>query len=97
MDEYDLVERMAKGVRNDLFWYGLIAGCAGFLLSLLALLGDSQREFWHDLPWFIVFSLLVGVFGGGLMTRLAIREQLRRIAKDKQCDFSLTIRFDHLI
>jgi hypothetical protein len=94
IEEYYFVEALGAGVRSDLFWFGLIPAAAVFLLfSLIEFFDYGSREFSHLLPWYIVFSLLIAIFVGGLMTETSVRKRLAEIGKAKQCDRELTIWF----
>jgi hypothetical protein len=75
--EYELVERMATGVRSDLFQFGLLPGAVCLvILSFVTFMDGGEREFWHVLPWILVFSLLTAMFFGGAMTKNVIRRTI---------------------
>jgi hypothetical protein len=95
IENYVLARALAAGVRSDLFMFGSIPGVPALLLmSLVAFIDGGSREFWHVLPWIITISLLIGIFFGAVMSDIAVRNQLERIAKAKQCDHELTIWFE---
>ena len=94
IDDYALTQALGAGVRSDLFMFGLLSGVPAFLLMfLMAFIDGGSDEFWHLLLWIIIVSLLIGIFFGGAMTEVSVRNQLEQIAKAKQCDRELTIRF----
>jgi hypothetical protein len=93
IDEYDLVEGLANGVRNDLFWVGLIAGGVVLLFSLLFIIDNGWHQWLRDLPAYLILSLLVAIIAGGLMMKFSIPNQLKRIAKARGCKRELIVWF----
>jgi hypothetical protein len=99
------VNRLADGVRADLFWFGLkIFAIVAGVLSLVVPVDAIDGGFWHslhtlyrELPrlWQCISAgLIVAIFYSGYAAlHHSIRHQLELMAIKQQCD-RLIIKFD---
>jgi hypothetical protein len=94
IDDIDLSERLANGVKGDLFVYGLIPGGPTLLLLIVIHLIDiGWQDLLRNLPAYVAVSLGVAIIAGALMMSVSIRNQLERIAKAQGCKRDLTVWF----